>query len=411
MRGLTIGALAMAMALCAAPVARAGPGQDLLTQHAEGGSLADGEVALAALVEARPRDQEARFALGLVQFGRALERLSQGLVRHGVITQFSQQPTIDPKTGELTFPGIEPAANPLGPGEFEAMLAGFVEDLDRSRETLAGVTSSRVKLRLDLADVRFDTDGDGAPDSPRSALWLSFLPGQEAMRAGGDASSFVVAFDQADALWLQGYAHVLASAPDFLLAHDLEPALAATAHALFAGAETQMGAELSAGGGQFSTFADAIAAVHLLNTPVIEPDRRLRVRQRLLAVIDLSRRNLDAIEAERDDDRELFPNPRQTALSPNAAVTAEQLQGWRAALDLGESVLEGERLIPHWRLERGVNLARLLDEGDRFDLVGIVAGYAVLDFVEDGEVVTPEELRAIQQRLGPAALGFAFWAN
>ena len=52
--------------------------------HLEAGTLAEGEAALAAMVDADAANDEARLGLGVIQFIQAIEHLSQGLYRYGL---------------------------------------------------------------------------------------------------------------------------------------------------------------------------------------------------------------------------------------------------------------------------------------------------------------------------------------
>jgi hypothetical protein len=56
----------------------------LVREHLYAGTLAAGEAALTAKVNADGGDREARFGLGLVSFARAVERFGQALYRYGL---------------------------------------------------------------------------------------------------------------------------------------------------------------------------------------------------------------------------------------------------------------------------------------------------------------------------------------
>src|SRR5688572_17211186 len=56
----------------------------ILESFLEQGKLADGEVALTNELKHHPRDDQARFGLGVVQFLRAIESLSQDFYRFGM---------------------------------------------------------------------------------------------------------------------------------------------------------------------------------------------------------------------------------------------------------------------------------------------------------------------------------------
>ncbi|TIT01089.1 MAG: hypothetical protein E5W85_32860, partial [Mesorhizobium sp.] len=75
--------------------------------------------------------------------------------------------------------------------------------------------------------------------------------------------------------------------------------------------------------------------VHLVNWPVVEPERRQAARRHLMEMIRLSREDWKAIRAETDNDREWLPGPQQKGASPltGLEVGEEQVQAWHAALD------------------------------------------------------------------------------
>jgi hypothetical protein len=136
-----------------------------------------------------------------------------------------------------------------------------------------------------------------------------------------------------------------------------------------------------------------------------------RVRGHLKTVIALSRKSWNAIEAETDDDREWLPGPRQTQSFTGMFVDADQVAAWRAMLDETEALLDGRKLVPHWRLERGINLRRVFDEPQPFDIVLWITGPAALPYLESGPVTTREEWNRILQAFGSQFGRYAIWFN
>jgi hypothetical protein len=82
-------------------------------------------------------------------------------------------------------------------------------------------------------------------------------------------------------------------------------------------------------------------------------------------------------------------------------------------LDEFEAVLEGRRLIPHWRVAagRGINLRRMFDEPGTFDPWLIAQGSAILPYLEDGETVSPETAFTILMLTEGGLLGYFVWFN
>ncbi|KAF0170703.1 MAG: Uncharacterized protein FD162_3421 [Rhodobacteraceae bacterium] len=190
-------------------------------------------------------------------------------------------------------------------------------------------------------------------------------------------------------------------------AWDKSPA--AKAYAAAQGRIRQMTDALWMGG-----IADSIAFIHVLDWPVVQPDRMKEARQHLLQMISLSRENWRRIKAETDDKVEWLPGPKQTSLMENLRVTASRVQGWGIFLDEFEAVLNGKKLIPHWRVatkRRGINLRRLFDEPAALDLVLLLQGSAALPYLEDGETVQTSTVDTVFNLMGSGLIGYFFWFN
>ena len=82
---------------------------------------------------------------------------------------------------------------------------------------------------------------------------------------------------------------------------------------------------------------------------------------------------------------------KPTRSRPSCQVNAERIAAWYQVLDEADAILDGEKLIPHWRFEQGINLRRVFEEPQPFDLVLWITGPAALPYLEDGPVTTPEE--------------------
>ena len=144
----------------------------------------------------------------------------------------------------------------------------------------------------------------------------------------------------------------------------------------------------------FAAIADMIAFIHLLHWPVAEPERMRSVLAHLEAIPPLSRENWTRILAETDNGKEWLPNPRQTGFLPGVTVTQEQIDGWMLFLDEFEALLKGEKLLPHWRFDKGINLRRIFLEPTTFDVVLLIQGSAAIPYLEDGSSATGDDLAA-----------------
>ena len=128
-------------------------------------------------------------------------------------------------------------------------------------------------------------------------------------------------------------------------------------------------------------------------------------------MLNYSRQNWDAILTETDDNHELVPSPKQTAMVPDTKIDDAKVAAWRATLDEAEKILDGELLIPHWRFKQGFDLKAYFETATKTDLVMILTGYGALPFIKDGPVASPQDFSAIQTAFGNDWLGYAFWFN
>ena len=398
---------AAVLTVAAATAAHAQDAVTLAQTHLYAGTLTQGEAELTRVAAQRPNDVSARFALGGVQFIRAVEGLAQSLHRHGL----EAPRTVSIPVLRLPVPP-NPRPDPLTYEEFRRILQRFATDLAAAERTLAEVGDAPVKLPLDLARIRLDLDGDGrVGDDER--LW-SILAGVDPRAAGAERESFVVKFDTGDVLWLRGYAHLLMGTAEFWLAHDFRPMFDASFHLFFPRAQLPVAAALGAVAPSWqegATIADAVAFVHLFNWSTIEPERLAGALAHWSAVPVLSRQSWAAILAETDDDREWIPNPRQTNLFPSLPVTQEHIDAWLGVMDALEAVLAGRTLLPHWRFAKGVNLKRALLEHKTFDPVMWIAGPGLLPFLEDGPVLTTQGWNETTRVLQGNFFGYAIRFN
>ncbi len=382
------------------------------------GRTVDAAAAAEGRLAEAPDDDQARFALGVVQFLQAVEHLGQSLHRHGLASGEGAFGGM----AELPFLRVPVPQNanpePLTYEGFRGILEAFVNDLQTSETTVAGVESEAIDLPLNLGLIRLDLNGDGQ-GSEGEALWRVFreiagLPWIDEQTA----SQLLVDFDSSDAPWLQAYCHLLMAIAEFPLAHDWRAAFETTFHGVFPNAglpSSALNADTSATTpSDFRSYAsvvDLVAFIHLNHWPVVEPERMTSVLAHLEAVPQLSRKNWRLILAETDRRREWIPSPKQSGVVPEIQVTQEQLDGWMMFLDEFEALLEGEKLLPHWRFERGINLRRIFTEPTTFDLVLLIQGSAALPYLEEGELTTDETWRRISQLLDGNLFRYTVWFN
>jgi hypothetical protein len=370
------------------------------------GKIADAQRQLEAQLKSDPRDDNARFALGIVQTLRGGERLMQGLYRYGM------QPAWATMLPIVRLPVPEnPQPEPLTNEAFRQLIADLVADLGRAETTLALIESKEVKLPLHLGMYRLDFNDDGMTTDDET-LWQIFS--RVTRRAVDEqvATQFVVAFDKGDVHWLRGYCHLLSSLCELFLAYDTQELHDYAAQLFFPTAKTpypQLHDQKMVG-----WFMDAVAFIHMLRLPVKDADRLASAHAHLLLVVEQSRLSWEAILAETDDELEWVPNPRQrnTAI-PGALISQDMVKAWHELLDELEAILLGRKLIPFWRggESRGINMRRVFFEPTTFDLVLWVQGSTAIGYLEDGPLTEPGFWRRVQDRFQGQFFWFALWVN
>lgn len=400
-------ALAAALACASIPAHADEAANKIAVEHLYAGTLAAGDTELAAILAADPANDDARIGLGTIRFVRAIENLSQGLYRYGLKTPRSFMMPI------LRLPVPEnPNPEPITFDDFQALVAGFASDLALAEETLVGVGPD-VKLRLDLRRLYYDVNGDGTIAADES--FVAVVQQVTGMPADAMPAELTFAFDQGDALWLRGYSNVLMALSDFILAHDWHESFETTFFHFFPKMESPFAAALAPPDDNWmyvegAPIADFISFFHI-RWPVADPERMKSARQHIKAMIALSRESWDSIEAETDDDLEWLPNAHQKSPFASVQVGAQQIAAWRGVMDQAELVIDGKKLVPHWRFTRGFNLARVFDEPRAMDTVLWITGPAALPYLEDGPVSTSEDWNAMVDAFGGRFGIFAVWFN
>lgn len=400
--------LAAALAGASLPALADEAANKIAVDHLYAGTLAAGDTELAAILAADPKNDDARIGLGTIRFVRAIENLSQGLYRYGLKTPRSFLIPI------LRLPVPEnPNPEPITFADFQALVAGFSRDLALAEETLVGV-GPEVKLRLDLRKLHYDIDGDGKILEDES--FVAVVQQVTGMPAEAMPAELTFAFDQGDALWLRGYTHVLMGFSDFIVAHDWHESFESSFFHFFPKMDSPFAAALAPADDnnpmyvEGAPIADFISFFHI-RWPVSDPALMRGVRQHIKTMIALSRESWDSIEAETDDDLEWLPNAHQKSPFESIQVSAEQIAAWRAVMDQAELVIDGKKLVPHWRFTKGFNLARVFDEPQAMDTVLWITGPAALPYLEDGPVSTAEDWNAMVDAFGGRFGVFAVWFN
>lgn len=372
----------------------------LAEKYLHSGELARGEQSLLAALEKDPKDDQARFGLGVLQFVRAVERLGQSLHEYGA------------RADETTVPFLRlPVPKNDKPSAISYRALGrvfdvLIADLTRAERTLAKVRDPKVKLRLRLAAIRFDLTGGGKPTDKFLDVLVKLNGG---VRFGllEDNPDFLVCFDRGDVAWLRAYCHLLCAGLEGYRAFDLRAGFDQRVKDVFP--KVELTGEKAKDG----------------NALVIADGARLgRLRKHLLAVCELNRETWKFIRAEADDDHEWLPNPKQKGVL-GLPVTNAMIDRWLAMVGQLEGLLEGERLFPGSWLGllfaidtdgKGLNVKTLLIDPpasishEKLEKDGIDPKY--LDGVKGKKEFDLRVLFAVGRAFnGPLGLGYMAWFN
>ena len=397
---LSIFLVAIGLAL---PAWGAAPDVDALLSS---GKFDEGVAVLEAHLKVEPKDDVSRLGLGVTQFVSAVQRLGQKLAVYGPRPRFAFAGT--PAIAEVPAP-----AEPLTYPTLRKINQEWLDDLARIEATLAKITSEEVKLPLHVGRVTMNL---GTAET-RS---LTLLPILQQFRLGtaGREADFVIAFDRADVDWMRGYCHLLSALSEMTLAYDGQEFFDVAAHRLFQHAKTPHAFLLepnripNGGWFQFEDFADAVAMIHMLRFPLVEPKRMEAALNHVEQSLSLSRQMWKRVLAETDNDREWIPGPKQKG-AINIPVTQEIIDNWIRALDEAEQIVQGKKLIPFWRGKptRGINLRKVFLEPRQLDIVLWIQGTAATPYLEEGELTKPDTWQQINRAFGGQFLGFGFWFN
>ena len=377
------------------------------------GKLKELHADLVTRLTATPADDQVRFALGGTEFLMSIEHMSQSMYRYGL-----EQPRgFEHEVPFLRFPvPHNPRPEHLTYEKMRDVLKQAVADFGTAEMTLAGIGNKEVELPVAVGLVRLDLNGDGTAREDET-LWRVF----NATLGGGnlaaqDAERFVIVFDRGDVAWLRAYTHLLSALAEFMLACDWQASFDTTFHMFFPNADLPNSILNEYRPESFEGFdpgpiADMIAFIHLAHWPLKEPERMPKVLTHLERVVNLSRESWKFILAETDDNAEWIPSPSQKSGVLGIDVTQQRVGGWMTFLDEFDSLLKGQKLIPHWRLAKGINLHRVFTEPTTFDPVLWAQGSAALPYAEYGPLTTADTWNRIMDFFEGNFLGYAIWFN
>lgn len=356
--------------------------------------LAGAEAALSALTDPTASD---RFALGGVLFLGAVERALQTRWQTGLsdgLAIMSDFPLL-----RLPIPE-NPAPDPFDPATVETLFRIMADDLSRAVDTLTPITDTdAVAVTIDTADLWFDINMNAIRDPGED--WSDVAGLALGGGLGPDMPDLTIRFDTADAAWLSAYAHLLSAVSHAVLALSPTDTIANVIAARDA-METLSPNYTNPLSEYWLSDADKIADLAAIFIGAIEqrPDPALTAafRDHLLAMIADNRTFWRRVALEQDNDAEWIPNKRQTSVLP-IVFPADTGARWLAVLSDAEAMLNGDLLIPHWRLapDAGINLARLLADPPELDIIGIIQGQTLVPYMEQGRRIDGRNLMMFDQ--------------
>lgn len=394
------------LALCLSLLAAPATAETISAEIGRAGLVAT-EARLAALPA--PTADEA-FALGGVRFLRAIETSFQIRWQNGMTDRTGMLPLLRLPLEENMAP------QPFDPAAIAAIFRAAEGHLDASLIALQAIDSAQdFGLEIDLGDLWFDVDADGARQTGEGLMEVAgpMILGPAWTDRPADLPAPVIRFDRADAAWLTAYAHLLSALSQAVLAYDPTEAVARVM-----GAVSDMQALAPLEGDLLFANPNPPQAVDILAILIAtldqQPDaaRMATAHAHLLDVIAHNRRFWDLVEQETDNQAEWLPNDAQTSalgvsLPPGTGTR------WRAVLDEGEAILQGRALIPYWRLAEGagVNIQRVFLEPRPVDLAGWIQGWAALPYLEQGMLASGASVQAFSDMAEGQPMLLALWLN
>jgi hypothetical protein len=324
------------------------------------------------------------------------------------------------RTGMLPFLRIPMADNPtpapFDPATIATLFTTISTRMDAARAPLAAIPDTAdFGLEINFADLWFDINANQSRDPGEDMLAVlgpMLLGGQwDARDPKTPAPS--VRFDAADAAWLSAYTHLLGGLSDIILAYDpTEPTARIMAARTAMAKLGTVTADPIFGAGDAPDSLDilAIALAALAKSP--DPARMTSAHSHLLAMIADNRQFWARVEMETDNAQEWLPNDRQ-----KSALGVDLPQGagaqWQAVLTDAEHILNGDLLLPYWRLDGpvGVNVSALFTDPRPIDIPGWIHGWAALPYLQNGTVVSAQSWNSFDQMMSGQAMMLSLYLN
>lgn len=333
-----------------------------------------------------------RFALGGVRFLGGIERALQLRYRVGL----SEGLAVMSGLPVLRLPIEEnPNPEPFEPAMIAELFQGIEADMAGAIVSLDAIDGAdEVAVVIDTADLWFDINATGTREPGEGVLEVAGF----ALSGGFMAEAMpatAIRFDTADARWLSAYAHLLSGVSEAVLAVDPTEAIARVldARATFAElGEPAPGNDFTLDN-QFGDWADVAAMWIGALEGQPDPVRTRAVRDHALATVEDNRAFWTLAAREGDNDREWIPNKNQQSAT-GLPFPPETGPRWLAVLSDAEAILQGDLLIPYWRLGpgAGLDLGAFLENPPEVDVAGLIQGATLVPYLRQGPLANGQNL-------------------
>jgi len=371
-------------------------------------SLAMATETFTALPDKTPSDQ---FALGALHFLRGVEKTLQVRWEYNAVLEDLDIPVM-----RLPVPP-NPDAKPFKPDLITGLFTELLTDMDASRAALTQIPDGAdVALNINLADLWFDINMNNKRDQGEGIIEVGAftMMGEPDLGDAEGLPPMDIRFDTPDVAWLTAYTHMLSAAGELVVAFDPTEAISAVMNAVQKMNELRAEPFTRSGfiGANETRWIDQFAMAYGALNRQPDATRTRAAHAHLLSMIAENKTFWAGIEAETDNVNEWIPNASQTAalgfeLPPEASIA------WQVILDDVEAMLNGDLLIPYWRLGNvgGVNMQKLFLDPPVFDIVTWIQGYGLLPYLERGPVITPDSINQFDELTGGDIMLFSFLFN
>lgn len=309
----------------------------LLEKYLYSGDYANGQLELERAVRKNPTD-ELRFGLGFIRLVRTMERVGKGLYHLGLKKQQSS-----PMPIRIPIPE-NPDPAPVRYEDLRTMFAILYRDLEDVESAFASIKGDDLKVPIAMAKIKLDLTGGGKAEYDLLSIFVADFRTDMAKQLEKNPD-FKICWDSADVAWFRGYCHLIMSFLDAALALDWE-------------------AEFNDHGSK--AFAKPIRSKVARENGswkirIREPLRLSQFRTHLIAVCQLNHQVWKLIRAEKDDDHEWLPSPKQNSVL-GLPVRDEMIDGWLTVMTEFEGLLDGSKVFKYREEdETGYNLKELLE--------------------------------------------------